>query len=122
MKMRKIAIFFVLITAFFSCQKTVINKPDNLISEDEMVDILYDISLLEAIKVSNPASLDERKINVNSYIYKKYKIDSIQFAKSDKYYASDVEKYSKLYEKVSNRMEDAKNAADSLAVKGSNKK
>lgn len=83
-----------------SCQNTTVEKPHNLIDEDKMVDILFDISVLEAIKVTNPTSLATRKINTNKYIYQKYTIDSLQFVKSDLYYAADPDNYGKIYKKV----------------------
>jgi hypothetical protein len=46
-----------------------------------MIDVMYDLSILDAIKYQNPASLETYKINPSQYIYKKYKIDSAQFAK-----------------------------------------
>ena len=88
-----------------SCQNSAIEKPNNLIDEDKMIDILYDISVLEAIKVTNPKSLETRKINTNKYIYQKYKIDSLQFVKSDLYYASDITNYQKMYKKVIEKIE-----------------
>lgn len=87
------------------CKNATIEKPDNLIDEDKMVEILYDVSILEAIKVTNPKSLETRKINSNKYIYQKYKIDSLQFVKSDLYYASDVSNYEIMYKKVIEKVE-----------------
>jgi hypothetical protein len=46
-----------------------------------MIDVMYDLSILDAIKYQNP-SLETYKINPSQYIYKKYKIDSAQFAKA----------------------------------------
>lgn len=88
---------------FCSCNSSSVEKPSNLIDKDKMVDILYDISLLEAIKTQNISGGISSKIG-NEYIYKKYKIDSIQFAKSNKYYASDMEEYKKMFEKVKERL------------------
>jgi len=97
--------FFIVLT---SCKNTTVEKPDNLIDEDKMVDILFDVSILEAIKVTNPKSLETRKINSNKYIYQKYKIDSLQFAKSDLYYASDVANYEKMYKKVIEKIDNVR--------------
>lgn len=91
-----------------SCNKSSVEKPNNLIAKDKMIDILYDISILEAIKVQNLKGGINRK-KANEYIYTKYKIDSIQFAKSNKYYASDLVEYKKMFEKVKDRL-NAENA------------
>lgn len=86
-----------------SCNSNSVEKPDNLIDKDKMTDILYDMSLLEAIKTQNINGGITPK-TANKYIYKKYKIDSIQFAKSNKYYASDIEEYKKMFEKIKDRL------------------
>lgn len=89
-----------------SCNNNSVEKPKNLIGKDKMVDILYDISLLEAIKTQNINGGITVKMG-NDYIYKKYKIDSVQFVKSNKYYASDLEEYKKMFEKVKERLSTA---------------
>lgn len=87
---------------FFGCNNSV-KKPDNLIAKDKMIDILYDISLLEAIKGQNIKGGISSKMS-NEYIYKKYNIDSIQFSKSNKYYASDLEEYKNMFESVKEKL------------------
>lgn len=91
------------ILLIFGCNSNTVEKPSNLIGEDEMIAILYDISLLEAVKNHNISGGITVK-SANKFIYKKYKIDSIQFVKSNTYYASDIEKYKKMFEKVKNRL------------------
>jgi hypothetical protein len=114
-KMKYFILFFLIVTLFAACNQLVVQKPDNLIEEDKMVDIIYDLALLEAIKSSNPQSLVHRKINQATYIYKRHKIDSLQFDQSDRYYASDINNYSKMYERVGKRIENNKTAIDSIA-------
>jgi hypothetical protein len=82
-----------------------IPEPEKLIEKDVMVDIMYDLSVLEAIKYQNPASLDSFKINASAFILKKYKVDSIQYMKNNKYYAADDELYKSMFEKVIKRLE-----------------
>lgn len=100
--------------AFVSCKEEVVPKPDRLIAPDVMVDIMYDLTILEAIKNQNPASLDTFKINSRAYIFKKYKIDSIQYAKSNIYYASDYNEYKSMFEQISKRLEAKTQSVDSL--------
>ena len=97
-----VAIFLGL---FFSCNEKVVEKPENLIPEAKMASILYDISLLNAGKIINEGVLNQYDIEPMGYIYDKYGIDSLQFVKSDTYYASIPTVYEDIYTKVKDRLE-----------------
>lgn len=104
-------------STFLSCQESVIKKPSNLIKEDQMISIFYDLALVEAIKTNQPNSLEKNGINSVTYIYQKYNIDSTQFAQSNKYYAGDIEKYAQMYTEVSERLQDNRAQLDSIGMK-----
>lgn len=93
------------LTLFIACGEKEVEKPENLIGEDEMVDILYDITLLQAIKSYRPKDLKDNNIEVSTYVYKKYDIDSITFAESQSYYAANLEVYERIHKKVKAKME-----------------
>jgi hypothetical protein len=105
MKKKIILPFLIFLSIFTSCEKEVVNTPKNLIEKEKMVDIMYDLSILEAIKIQNPVSLDSFKINSSKYIYKKHKIDSAQFAQNNIYYAADYKEYKKMFEQVKSRLD-----------------
>jgi hypothetical protein len=87
-----------------SCKDDAVDKPSKLIAEDKMIDVMYDLSILDAIKYQNPASLETYKINPSQYIYKKYKIDSAQFAQNI-LYASNYKDYKEMYDEVIKRID-----------------
>ncbi len=72
--------------------------PDNLIAEEKMVDILYDMSLISVSKGINKRILENNGMKPKKYILKKYNIDSLQFVLSNEYYSKDLERYLKIYE------------------------
>ena len=111
--MRKIFFSIGLMILLASCNTAAVPKPEKLIDEDKMIDIFYDLSLLEAVKSQNPYAPKNQSINPKEFIYKKYKIDSLQFAQSNQYYVSQVDNYKKMYEKVGQKLEKAKKKADS---------
>lgn len=119
--MRKAISFLAILFLFFSCGEKTVEKPDRLIEKEKMVDIIYDLAILDGIKYQNPSSLATYNINPSQYIYKKYKIDSLQFAKSNIYYASDYDGYKDIFDEIIKRIDDQKAAVDSL-VKTENKK
>ena len=104
-KMKKISSIILLFLLSISCNSNDIKKPENLIEREKMVDIIYDLSILEAAKSQKPIVLEQYKIQSNSYVYKKYSIDSTQFANSVKYYAADLEKYNAIYDSVNKKIE-----------------
>lgn len=99
-----------------SCNHNAVEKPENLIEEEVMTNILYDLSILEAMKSQNPYAPQNQSMNPKDYIFKKYKIDSLQFATSNRYYVSQIEAYKKMYDLVNERLEKEKKAADSLVL------
>jgi predicted metal-dependent peptidase len=70
-----------------------------------MIEIIYSISLLDAMK--NQGIPSQAKYPTNTeFLKSKYKIDSLTFAQSSQYYASDYKKYKKMYEEVKKRLEE----------------
>ena len=106
--MKKILFLLLVSVAFASCKKNTVAKPAKLIEQGVMVDIIYDLTILEAVKYENAASLEANNIIPKEYIYKKYSIDSLQFAQNNQYYASDIENYKKIYDQVKQKMEKKK--------------
>ena len=96
--------FFFLIL-IYSCNEKVIEPPKNLIAQEKMEEILYDLALINAAKSINKSVLETYDIEVMPYIFTKYGIDSIQFVESDIYYASIPEQYEQIYSTVSSRLE-----------------
>lgn len=119
--MKKALFFLALIAVFFSCKEEIINKPKKLIEKDIMLDIMYDLSILEAIKYQHLTSVEDYNTNPTAFILRKYKVDSLQFARSNSYYATDYKEYKKMYKIVNDRLEKDKLALDTL-IAAENKK
>lgn len=109
-------ILFILTTLFFlSCNnKSEIKKPNKFIESETMENILYDLALLQALKSYSPDKLKENSINPKTYIYQKYKIDSLQFAQNNIYYATQSDEYSLMFERISKKIQANKAKADTI--------
>jgi hypothetical protein len=116
MKLKNV-IFLLIGLTVVSCQERKVEKPEELIDEETMIAIFYDLSVLEAIKTNNPIALEQHQINPYTYIYKKYNIDSLQFVENNLYYATDLKAYKKMYEKVELQLIEQKVLADSAVAK-----
>jgi len=112
--MKKIIPFLVVLTILASCKKEIVKTPDHLIEKEKMINIMYDLSILEGIRTINSGSIDTLKIYSNDYIYKKYKIDSVQFVQNNIYYASDYKEYKAMFEQIKSRLDKNKSLMETL--------
>jgi hypothetical protein len=110
--MKKLVMFISSLILFACNGKNEIPKPDNLIEKPVMEDILYDLTLIQAIRGFKPEKFNENKIEPRTYIYQKYKIDSAQFYQSNLYYASNMEDYKIMFKNVAERLEKKKSNLD----------
>ncbi|BDB51989.1 DUF4296 domain-containing protein [Flavobacterium ammonificans] len=110
----KKSISLLAILALLGCKEDLVKKPDLLIEKSKMMNIMYDLALLEAIKYQNPAVLDSNQIRPKQFIYKKYKIDSLQLAQNNRYYAADYKSYKAMFESVVKRIENEKKRANAI--------
>lgn len=109
--------FFIILFVFLllSCsKKSTVDKPEKFIEKEQMENILYDLTLLQATKNYYPQRLTEKGINYKTYIYKKYSIDSLQLVENNRYYTSDPEEYKKMFNKVLDRIKKQKSEIDTL--------
>ena len=98
MKYLSILIFAIL---FLGCQDIKeVEKPKHLISQEVMVTILTDVYIGNASRSVNNKLLKEYNISLDSMIYNKYHIDSLQFVESNAYYSSNLETYNDIITKV----------------------
>jgi len=100
---KTIFILLVFCSCGFMDEQNIV--PDNLISEEKMVDILYDMSLISVSKGINKMILENNGMKPKKYILKKYNIDSLQFVLSNDFYSKDLKKYLMIYEDVLKKLE-----------------
>lgn len=103
--MRKFTLIFSSILFLWSCQNVVKpEKPENLIDKQVMVEILVDTYMSNAARNKSFQQFREENIRLEKYIYQKYNIDSLQFAKSNAYYSSDMDGYLKILQEVEGKL------------------
>ena len=112
--MRNFVLIVLILFLSVSCKKELVKEPKQLVEKDKMIDIMYDLSLLEAIRYQNPVSLDSIETSPTKFVLQKYKVDSLQFAQSNMYYAADYSNYKEMFDEVGKRLEKNKRATDSL--------
>ena len=111
----KSILVLLLILSYTSCQD--VKKPEiptDLISQDVMVDILTDVYISNASRNVNNKLIRKRNLHLDSIIYNKYEVDSLQFVLSNAYYSSDLKTYGKLLSQAKDRLVLLKKEKDSI--------
>jgi hypothetical protein len=102
--MKKV-IYLCVVFAIFACSDNPVKKPKNLLDEETMENILFDVAVLQAAKANSPEVLQANNIDSKDFIYKKYKIDSATYHQNNRYYAGDVRKHKHMHKRVLARLE-----------------
>lgn len=105
-----------------SCGNTTTKKPTNLISEDQMVEILYDVMIINSAKGVNKQLLENNIQNPKEYIYTKHNIDSLQFAESSAYYTNKRDVYKSIYDRLDLKLNAKKTAYETIIENQKRKK
>ncbi|MEO8534182.1 MAG: DUF4296 domain-containing protein [Flavobacterium sp.] len=112
--MKNFVLIILVLFLSVSCKKELVKQPKKLIEKGKMIDIMYDLSLLEAMKYQHPLSADSVDTSQKRFVLQKYKVDSLQFAQSNIYYAADYDGYKEMFDEIAKRLEKNQRVADSL--------
>ncbi|MEZ5197170.1 MAG: DUF4296 domain-containing protein [Bacteroidales bacterium] len=122
MKNNILFIGFVLWSVFLSnCTQSIDKRskpPDDLLSREEMVDIIVDLELYDAIinteskKKDNKDTVNYKKFHLYNSILEKHSITREQFNRSFEYYQNDLDFLDGIYADVITRLSKMKTDAD----------
>lgn len=123
-------LFVIFLTILLtSCGEKLLEKPEDLIPKDKMINILKDMTILNAARSSSVTVFHDYKIEPTTFIFSKYGVDSLQFVTSDKYYASLPNEYEAMYAEIEKQLDnekeqisEAKKIKDSLDLERNLKK
>lgn len=85
------------------CKNNAVPEPKIVIDRATMVDIIYDLAVLESMRSINSRN-EITYPKPSTYIKNNYKYDSITFAQNTKFYASNSKDYKKMYDEVQERL------------------
>lgn len=107
--------YFICIICLSSCQDIPsVEKPGNFIDENTMESILYESVLISSARGYNTGQLKAVGIQPETYIYEKFKIDSLTYAQNLAYYTADVDLYRGINAKVLARVQAELKVNDSI--------
>lgn len=113
--MKKAIVVLVVLVLFVSCkEESTVKVPKKPIDKAVMVAIFYDLALLDASKYQMMSKTEFAKTTAKDFIFKKYKIDSTQFAQNNLYYAASIEEYKEMFQEVEKRLQVQSDKLDTL--------
>lgn len=100
---------------FASCQDVIRpKKPKNLIAKDKMAEVLTEAYLANAARSVDNKFVMVKGVKLDSLIYTKFGIDSLQFVRSNDYYAANVNAYIEIFQKVDSNLSALEKKVDSI--------
>lgn len=119
----KLVICLLIVFVMVGCQEVILpEKPDNLIAKDKMVEILMEAYTGNAARSVNNRVMRDDVLALDSLIFKKFAVDSLQFAQSNAYYASQINEYIAILTQVEERLVAQKTNMDTLVVREAKKR
>lgn len=100
--MRSSTLLFLFVILIVSCDNKKQEEP-NILSRDQIVDILTDIQLIEAklsFEKKSPPNLNEISEKYYESVFLKYDISKEEFEKSLNYYKQNIEELNNIYSEV----------------------
>ena len=113
--MKKLFFTYLFLSVLSSCQTAEkVEKPDNLLTKDKMVNILSDIAILKSASDVNSTRLSNFIDTPFDYVTEKYEVDSLTIAKNIEYYNFQFNDNLSIYRRVEERIKIKKEKIDSI--------
>ena len=91
-----------------SCAQMEEFPPENLIGEEKMADLIFELAVLDAAKGFVPKDQKERIVLDADSFYQFHDIDSTQFTSSNAYYAKQPKAYLRIVSMAKTKLEEFK--------------
>ncbi|MDG1227144.1 MAG: DUF4296 domain-containing protein [Polaribacter sp.] len=105
--MKKISLLLIFIFLSSCTSNTIFKKPEDLIPQDTMSLLIQDMMIASSAKFIKNTN-KQKKINYMSFVYDKYKIDSVRFQNSNFYYISKIDLYEEIITDAKVKLENKK--------------
>jgi hypothetical protein len=95
--------YFLALLMAIACSEDAPEKPENLLTKEQMTAFLIDSHLIEGnlqtIKIDDD-SVEKIFYSLEKELYRKHHIDSVQFIQSYQYYLHQIDELSDIYDAV----------------------
>ncbi|WP_321480045.1 DUF4296 domain-containing protein [uncultured Bacteroides sp.] len=96
-------LFFIFISSLLLLTSCKVKRPDNVIPESKMEELLYDYHLAKIMGNNLSANSNYKKALYLDYVFKKYGTTEAEFDSSMVWYTRNTELLAKMYEKINEK-------------------
>jgi len=115
----RLVVSISIICLILGCQEVIQpKKPENLIKKEKMAQIIAESYTGNAARSINNRVLRDAGLRLDSLLYAKYEVDSLNFAESNTYYASQLNDYIEIMSMVEKILDTRKISLDSILEAG----
>lgn len=107
--MKKLIYICIVCLGLFACNRPYIEKPNDLLSKSEMVDVLVELYKSQQMINSIPSQSGNQILDIAKntlYIFQEQEITYQQFEESYKYYFANPKEYQKILDDVKEELTD----------------
>ena len=119
--MRKKVILLACLICLGCAPQNSVEPPEQLSSPEKMEDVLYDLSLIKALKNTNFQTEESKSILTPDYLFKKHNIDSLQWEENLRYYSKNPKQFLLIYKKIQERYPQVLDSIDTLLLRENKK-
>lgn len=101
--MKKLCFFFILMLTVMACK---VKRPDGVIAESQMEELLYDYHLARSMGDNLPVSDNYKKALYIQSVFQKYDVTQAEFDSSMVWYTRHTDILAKIYEKINDRLKE----------------
>lgn len=105
--MKKILFLSLILIGLVSCSKNNAPKPEKLLTELELEEILYEMAIVQSAESQYKTSGDS-SLDTYTYVKKRFGVDSLTVVQNNMYYSYDYKNYEKMNERILERLKKLK--------------
>ncbi len=97
--------FLIVVLMIVSCKKeAIIEVPECLLTEEEMVDAMVEVTILKATKSLGRQGLKDSGIKPLEYLFSKHGIDTVTIRENFEYYNKNYDKSRAIFDSISEKL------------------
>ena len=105
--------FYIIIFIFLSCESNE-QRPENIMSKDQMIEFLFDVNLINSSRGFISKSENNYFMVRDTMLFRKHEIDCLKFVRSNNYYTKNPKLYMEIYDGIDKKIKFIKDSLNNV--------